>query len=194
MAIPLNDGTNLHGTLVLASSSSTNSGAVGQGNTELNIPIGTTVTTGNSLTSANVLCPGTPQSCIALVKMSSGTYTAILDTTSDGTTPTFASANKVSVTGKDGLPIYVGPVVTAGATTTNNNGQLSSTAAENVVALKITNNSGATLTVDELRLIVAVVFGDEMAWHDDRTGYLDGAAPTASQGTDDETGTFVLNT
>lgn len=194
MAIPLNDGTNLHGTLVLASSGSTNSGAVGQGKTELNIPIGTTVTTGNSLTSANIACPGTAQTFIALVKLSSGTYNVTLDTSSDGTTPSFVSASKVTVTAKDGLPVYVGPVVTANATQTNSNGVITTTGKTNIVALKITNNSGATLTVEELRLIGAKVFGSEQAWHDDKTAYLASAAPTDSVAVDDETGLFVLDT
>lgn len=194
MGIPLYDGTNLHGTLVLASSSSTSSGAVGQGKIELNLPIGSTVANGAALTSANVQLPGTAMTCIALVKMTSGTAVITLDTTSDGTTPTFASSNKKQVTVLDGSPVYVGPLATANATQTNSNGVITTTAAQNVVAIKIQNNSGATLTLSELRLICAKVFGDEQAWHDDQTTYLASGAPTNSVAVDDETGTFLTNT
>lgn len=194
MGQPLYDGTNLHGTLVLASSGSTSSGAVGQNKVELNIPVGTTVTTGNALTSANVPISGTAQTCIALVKLSSGTAVITLDTTSDGSTPTFTSGNKKQVTVLDGSPVYVGPVVTANATQTNTNGVITTTAAQNIVALKIQNNSGAALTVSELRLIVAKVLGDGTVWHDDKTVDLAGAAPVPSSLDDSDTGTFLLNT
>lgn len=184
MGVPLYDGTNLHGTLVLASSGST--GPVGQGNVELNLPVGTTIATGTSRATANVQLPAKATSNIFLVQLSSGTALLTADITDDGTTPTFTSSDKVQVTTLAGLPVFVGPINTTTSTVTTVNGVVTIDAVENIVALNISNVSGATLTVQKLALISALVYGDGEAMHDDRTMY--------HAGSDSETGTFALDT
>jgi len=190
MALP-SKVTNLHGTLTLASSTSTGGGYVDPTG-ELNIPIGTTVANSAALQSANVSVPGTNVSCIALVQLTSGTAVLTLDTTSNGTTPTFASANKSQVTVTHGEPVFVGPVVTAAATSTDVNGVITTNAVQNVVALKIQNNSGTTLTVNQLALLSLVVFGNRMVWHDDKT-CINAVAASDLKDTQ-TTGTIVFNT
>jgi hypothetical protein len=194
MTLPLS-GFNLVSSLTCASSGSTGSGNVGL--VELNLPIGTTVATGSSLTTANVPTPGRALSCIFLVQLSSGTATLIADTTSNGTTPSFASANKVTATAYAGSPTYVGPVVTANATQTNVNGVITTTAAQNIVALQINNVSGATLTLQALRLLCAMVIDPtDSDWFAGTPASFNLAGPssTASLPTTDKGGTFLLNT
>lgn len=188
MALP-SKRNNLHGTLTLAASSSTGAGYADPSG-ELNIVIGTSIANGAAINSANISLPGTPMSCFLLAKLASGTATITLDTTSDGTTPTFVSANAKSVQVTHGEPVYVGPVNTAAATMTNTNGVITVSGKNNVVACRIQNQSGATLTVSELRLLSLVVFNKDLVWHDDSTAVLG----TAGSELANPSGVFTVNT
>lgn len=189
MALPL-QGNNLVGTLTLASSGSTGSGVASPVG-ELNIPIGTSIANGDSVTSANISLPSTAMTCIALVQLSSGTAVISLDTTSDGTTPDFSGGSNTSVTVYRGEPVFLN-VDTASVTQTNTNGVITNNTVENLVALKIQNNAGAALTVTQLRLISAVVYGAQSDWFTVHTGFLNAAAPSPE--VLDGSGVFDLNT
>lgn len=184
-------GNNLHGVLVAASSGSTTTGTVNGSYNELNIPIGTSIANGSSVTSDNISLPSTKSTVICLVQLSSGTATCTLDSTSDGTTPTFASSNKSQFQVTRGEPIFLS-LTTANPTQTNTNGVITTTAVQNVVALKIQCQAGSALTVQKLRLVSAKVFGDLTAWNDDRTTFLPHAAPDSASV--DNTGYFKLDT
>ncbi len=184
-------GNNLHGTLVVASSGSTSSGATTPSYNELGLAIGTTVTTTNYLTSNNISLPSRAQTVICLVQLSSGSANVTLDSTTDGTTPSFASANKSQFQVTHGEPIFLN-LNTSNASQSNTNGVIVTTAVQNTVAVRIQNVSGATLTLLQLRLIAANVFGDLTAWYDDRTTFQARAIPGNTSV--DDTGTFALDT
>lgn len=184
-------GNNLHGVLVVASSGSTSSGDTEANYNELGLAIGSTVTNTNYLTSNNISLPSRAQTVICLVQLSSGSANITLDKTSDGTTPTFASAGKDLFQVTHGEPIFLS-VTTSSASQSNTNGVIVTTSVDNVVALQIQNVSGATLTLQKLRLIAANVYGDLTAWYDDRTGFM--ARAIQGDTSVDDTGTFALNT
>lgn len=178
---------NLVGTLVLASSGSTASGVADA--TELNLPVSTTISNGSSKTTADVRISGQEVNAIFLVKLSSGEAVITADRTTDGTTPTFASANKVQQTVTTGQRVYL-PLTTEKSTVTYTNGVSTVTKKQNVVALKIQNNAGATLTVEELRLLVLAQLGSKNISHNSKTALREAAAGDV----DDSSGKFSLNT
>lgn len=178
---------NLTGTLVLASSGSTSSGVAGD--VELNLPIGTSIPNAGSVISANVVVPGQVAVCVFMVKLSSGEAVITADRTTDGTTPTYASANKDQFTVTHGEPVYL-KVTTEASTVTNTNGVLTVNEKNNVVGLKIQNNSGASLTISELRLFVLDQLGSKNISHNSRTAMREAAAGDVL----DSSGGFVFNT
>ena len=170
-------GNNLHGTLTLASSSSTGSGTVTAGSNELGLAIGTTVANSASIQTLNIPLPSTAESCFFLVRMSSA-CTIVGDTATNGATPSFTSGAAVGTAAAAGNPVYIGPINTASVTQTNTNGVITNNTVQNVVALKITNTSGGTAALQELRLISTVVTGSNQAWFDDKTVFQVGGAPS----------------
>src|SRR5690554_3180852 len=129
-------GYNLHAVLVAASSGSTGCGTVNGSFNELNIPIGTTVENSQSLQSDNIHLISKVQRVVALVQMSSGTAVCTLDSTTDGTTPTFNSSNKSQFTVTRNEPIFL-DLLTSAPTYTNTNGVVTTTTVDNTVAVKI---------------------------------------------------------
>ncbi len=192
MAIPTQT-ENLHGTLVFASSGST--GNVGPaGTNELGLPIGLSIANTGVVQSANITCPSMPSTCYFLVQLASGSATLIADRSTDGTTPTFASANKVQVLVNHGEPVFVGPLQMANGTVTNTNGVLTVTAVTNVVALQITNTSGVALTVSQMGLIHAVQKGKLNESHNSNTDAIEMSGSTLDTSVQDGTGKFTLST
>lgn len=168
MAMPL-QAQNVVGSLVLAASANSNS-------LELNLPIGTVISNGNSSTTTSVQCPAVPVSAIFLVQIGSGDATIVADTSATSTV-SFASADKYQVTNTVDRLLAL-PVTTS--------------ATKVYVGLKITNTSGGNMTVGRLRLLVLSAFNPARTdWHSVRGGSLAGVT-LGTQGTAD--GSFVLNT
>lgn len=192
MALPT-QVENLHGTLTFASSGST--GNVGpSGTNELGLPVALSIPNSAVVQSANISCPSVPSTCYFLVQLSSGSATIVGDRTTDGTTPSFVSANKVQFQVTHGEPVFIGPLQMANGTVTNTNGVLTVTAVQNVVALKITNQSGTALTVSQMGLITAVQKGKLNESHNSNTDAIEIGGSTLDTSVQDGSGAFTLST
>ena len=114
---------------------------------DLNIPIGTVIGTAANATSKNITVPNPIQATNVLLVQTNatGTVTVTVDTAAVGATPSFVSARKQQVAFSDSSLYAL--VINTDAT-------------NSVVAVKIANTSGASVTVQQLAMACLVTWNN----------------------------------